>query len=184
MKVCGVLLGAIAVWVIRLTKSPCADAFGTHPDHSSPHSSNRCGRTCRSRWPCRAGPGRVRRRSAEPPCVAAPCGGDRHQRCGSVVAMVRRHELTDVVWARIEPVLPVASGPGGRWRDQRQVVGGIWEKVRTGAGWWDVPERCGPWLTLAQRFRRWSAARPGSGCWRTSRCTTPRWGGGFDGGPT
>ncbi|MES9601919.1 MULTISPECIES: transposase [Actinomadura] len=58
--------------------------------------------------------------------------------------MVRRHELTDVVWARIGPVLPVASGPGGRWRDQRQVVDGISRKVRTGADRRDVLERYGP----------------------------------------
>ncbi|PRX01217.1 UNVERIFIED_ORG: hypothetical protein CLV66_108264, partial [Actinomadura viridilutea] len=26
--------------------------------------------------------------------------------------MVRRHELTDAAWARIEPLLPVNTGPG------------------------------------------------------------------------
>ena len=70
--------------------------------------------------------------------------------------MVRRHELTDAAWARIEPLLPVNTGPGGRWRDHRQVINGILWKIRTGADWRDIPERYGPWQTLYQRFRRWS----------------------------
>jgi transposase len=71
--------------------------------------------------------------------------------------MVRRHELTDAAWERIEPLLPAQPGRGGRWRDHRQVVNGILWKIRTGADWRDVPERYGPWQTLYQRFRRWSA---------------------------
>jgi hypothetical protein len=34
-----------------------------------------------------------------------------------VVVVVGRGELTDVAWARIESLLPVATGRGGRWRD-------------------------------------------------------------------
>jgi transposase len=70
---------------------------------------------------------------------------------------VRRHELSDGAWARIEPLLPAHPGQGGRWRDHRQVVNGIVWKIRTGADWRDIPERYGPWQTLCQRFRRWSA---------------------------
>ncbi|MGK5551975.1 transposase [Actinomadura kijaniata] len=71
--------------------------------------------------------------------------------------MVRRHELSDEAWARIEPLLPVSTGPGGRWRDHRQVVNGIVWKIRTGADWRDVPDRYDPWQTVSQRFRRWNA---------------------------
>ncbi|WP_285584040.1 IS5 family transposase, partial [Actinoallomurus iriomotensis] len=71
--------------------------------------------------------------------------------------MVRRHELSDAAWARIEPLLPAHPPRGGRWRDHRQVVNGIVWKIRTGADWRDIPERYGPWQTLYQRFRRWSA---------------------------
>ncbi|GAA2997740.1 hypothetical protein GCM10017559_17980 [Streptosporangium longisporum] len=71
--------------------------------------------------------------------------------------MVRRHELTDDAWARIEPLLPANPERGGRWRDHRQVLNGIVWKIRTGADWRDVPERYGPWQTIYQRFRRWSA---------------------------
>ncbi|GAA4297389.1 transposase [Actinomadura luteofluorescens] len=46
--------------------------------------------------------------------------------------------------ARTKPLLPVASGSGKRWCDQRRMINGIWWKVRTCAGWRDVPERFGP----------------------------------------
>ncbi|WP_435878011.1 IS5 family transposase [Streptosporangium canum] len=71
--------------------------------------------------------------------------------------MVRRHELTDDAWARIAPLLPTDPERGGRWRDHRQVLNGIIWKIRTGADWRDIPERYGPWQTVYQRFRRWSA---------------------------
>ena len=47
--------------------------------------------------------------------------------------MVRRHELSDAAWARIEPLLPAHPRQGGRWRDHRQVINGIVWKIRTGA---------------------------------------------------
>ncbi|MGV9325070.1 transposase [Streptosporangium sandarakinum] len=68
--------------------------------------------------------------------------------------MVRRHELTDDAWERIQPLPPAGSERGGRRRDQRQAPGGIVWKIRTGAGRRDVPERHGPWQTAYQRFRR------------------------------
>ncbi|WP_376770459.1 IS5 family transposase [Streptosporangium sandarakinum] len=71
--------------------------------------------------------------------------------------MVRRHELTDDAWARIAPLLPANPERGGRWRDHRQVLNGIVWKIRTGADWRDIPDRYGPWQTIYQRFRRWSA---------------------------
>jgi transposase len=71
--------------------------------------------------------------------------------------VVRRHELTEAAWQRIAPLLPPNPQRGGRWRDHRQVLNGILWKIRTGADWRDVPERYGPWPTLYQRFRCWSA---------------------------
>ncbi|MGW3369481.1 transposase [Streptosporangium canum] len=65
--------------------------------------------------------------------------------------MVRRHELTDDAWERIAPLPPAIPERGGRWRDHRQVPGGIVWKVRTGADWRDIPERHGPWQTIYQR---------------------------------
>ncbi|GAB7106555.1 hypothetical protein JCM4814A_48690 [Streptomyces phaeofaciens JCM 4814] len=45
----------------------------------------------------------------------------------------------------------------GRWRDHRQVVNGILHRVRTGVQWRDLPKRFGPWKTVYERHRRWSA---------------------------
>jgi transposase len=69
--------------------------------------------------------------------------------------VVRRGELTDKAWARIEPLLPVTDGRGHPWRDHREVIDGILWRLRTGAPWRDVPERYGPWQTCHERFKRW-----------------------------
>jgi transposase len=68
-----------------------------------------------------------------------------------------RGELSDAEWERLQPFLPVSNRRCGRWRDQRQVVNGILHRVRTGVQWRDLPERFGPWKTVYERHRRWSA---------------------------
>ncbi|NEA39888.1 IS5 family transposase, partial [Streptomyces sp. SID11385] len=70
--------------------------------------------------------------------------------------VVRRHELTDEAWALIAPLL-VPGRMGRPVRDRRQVVNGILWKLSTGAAWRDLPERYGPWKTVYERFRHWSA---------------------------
>lgn len=70
--------------------------------------------------------------------------------------MVRRHELTDESWAVIERFL-APPRMGRPVRDRRPVVNGILCKLSTGAAWRDLPERYGPWRTVYERFRRWSA---------------------------
>ncbi|WP_425428537.1 IS5 family transposase, partial [Streptomyces varsoviensis] len=71
--------------------------------------------------------------------------------------MVRRHELTDAQWRAIEPLLPANGRPGGQWSDHRTVVNGVLFRARTGVPWPDLPERYGPWQTVYERHRRWSA---------------------------
>jgi transposase len=71
--------------------------------------------------------------------------------------MVHRGELTDQQWEMIKSVLPEGGGQGGQWRDHRQVINGILWQARTGAPWRDVPDRYGPWKTLHERLRRWTA---------------------------
>uniref|UniRef100_UPI0036F1D039 IS5 family transposase n=1 Tax=Streptomyces malaysiensis TaxID=92644 RepID=UPI0036F1D039 len=68
-----------------------------------------------------------------------------------------RGDLTDAEWERLRPFLPVSNGRCGRWRDHRQVIGGILHRVRTGVHWRDLPERFGPWKTVYERHRLWSA---------------------------
>ncbi|MGA5105946.1 transposase [Streptomyces cellulosae] len=42
-------------------------------------------------------------------------------------------------------------------RDNRQVIDGILHRVRTGVQWRNLPERFGPWKTVYERHRLWSA---------------------------
>lgn len=88
-----------------------------------------------------------------------------------------RGGLTDAEWARLRPFLPVSNGRCGRWRDHRQVIDGILHRVRTGVQWRDLPERFGPWKTVYERHRLWSA----DGTWR--RLHPVRIGAGEDPGP-
>ncbi|WP_410176802.1 IS5 family transposase [Wenjunlia vitaminophila] len=64
--------------------------------------------------------------------------------------------MTDESWAVIGPLL-APPRMGRPVRDRRQVVNGILWKLSTGAAWRDLPERYGPWKTVYERFRRWSA---------------------------
>ncbi|WP_371682383.1 IS5 family transposase [Kitasatospora sp. MMS16-BH015] len=68
-----------------------------------------------------------------------------------------RGDLTDAEWERLRPFLPVSNRRCGRWRDHRQVIDGILHRVRTGVHWRDLPERFGPWKTIYERHRLWSA---------------------------
>ncbi|MFI8194559.1 IS5 family transposase [Streptomyces sp. NPDC085946] len=70
--------------------------------------------------------------------------------------VVRRHELTDQEWELLAPLIPRAATGRPRVED-RQVVNGMVYKIRTGISWRDLPERYGPWKTVHERFRRWSA---------------------------
>nr|WP_237324475.1 IS5 family transposase [Streptomyces sp. CBMAI 2042] len=68
-----------------------------------------------------------------------------------------RGDLTDAEWERLRPFLPVSKQRCGRWRDHRQVIDGLLHRVRTGVQWRDLPERFGPWKTVYERHRLWSA---------------------------
>lgn len=74
---------------------------------------------------------------------------------------LKRHDLTDAEWARLEPLLPAHPRQGHRWSDHRMVINGIFHRVRTGCPWRDLPERYGPYQTVYGRHRRWS----GDGTW-------------------
>ncbi len=74
---------------------------------------------------------------------------------------LKRHDLTDAEWARLEPLMPAHPRQGHRWNDHRIVINGIFHRVRTGCPWRDLPERFGPYQTAYGRHRRWS----GDGTW-------------------
>ena len=74
---------------------------------------------------------------------------------------LKRHDLTDGEWARLEPLLPGHPRQGHRWNDHRLVIDGIFFRTRAGCPWRDLPERFGNWKTVYNRHRRWS----GDGTW-------------------
>lgn len=70
---------------------------------------------------------------------------------------MRRFELTDEQYARIENLLPgKKSDPGATARDDRLFMDAIFWIARTGAPWADLPERFGKYDTAYQRFNRWA----------------------------
>jgi transposase len=72
---------------------------------------------------------------------------------------MRRRELTDEQWERLAPLLPPQKPLVGRpAHDHRLILNGILWIARTGAPWRDLPERYGPWQTVANRFYRWVKA--------------------------
>lgn len=68
---------------------------------------------------------------------------------------MRRHELSDAQWALVSELMPPDGSPGGRWRNHRDVVNGLFWKLNTGVPWRDIPECYGPWQTIYDRFVRW-----------------------------
>lgn len=59
----------------------------------------------------------------------------------------------------LEPHLPrsVTGSAGRPWADHRRVINGVLWRTRAGCTWRDVPAGYGPWKTLYNRHRRWSA---------------------------
>ena len=68
----------------------------------------------------------------------------------------RRHDITDQVWALLEPHLP---GREGRWggvaKDNRLFINAVFWILRTGAPWRDLPPAYGGWKNTQRRFCRW-----------------------------
>jgi transposase len=68
-----------------------------------------------------------------------------------------RHELTVAAWRRLAPLLPPQRPRVGRpARDHRAIINALLWLGKTGAPWRDLPERYGPWRTVATRFYRWT----------------------------
>lgn len=70
---------------------------------------------------------------------------------------MRRYEIKDYEWIRLEPLLPGKVGDVGRSAaDNRLFINAVLWVARSGAPWRDLPERFGNWNSVYQRFRRWS----------------------------
>ena len=70
---------------------------------------------------------------------------------------MRRFELSDEQWRRVEGLLPGRPGSPGRSGDNNRLfLDAVLWIVRTGAPWRDLPERFGDWNSVFQRFNRWA----------------------------
>ncbi|GHB52636.1 hypothetical protein GCM10010347_23200 [Streptomyces cirratus] len=73
---------------------------------------------------------------------------------GRAVTARRQQLLTDRAWAAVEALLPAAVRFG---HGPRRLFEAMLWKVSTQAPWTDLPAHYGPWHTVAERFRIWSA---------------------------
>ncbi|MEO5930897.1 MAG: IS5 family transposase [Candidatus Kapaibacterium sp.] len=70
---------------------------------------------------------------------------------------MRRYEITDEQYARIEHLLAGNVGDVGRSGvNNREFLNAVLWIARSGAPWRDMPERFGNWNSVYQRFRRWA----------------------------
>jgi len=70
---------------------------------------------------------------------------------------MRRHEIPEEQWLRIEGLLPGRpGGHGGVAKDNRNFVNAVWYVGKTGIPWRDLPERFGKWDTIFHRFNQLS----------------------------
>jgi len=73
--------------------------------------------------------------------------------------MVKRYELSNEQWHRIEDLLPGKKGdPGRTGRNNRLFVNAVLWVLRSGARWSDLPERYGKYKSVHKRFTRWAKA--------------------------
>lgn len=69
---------------------------------------------------------------------------------------MRRHEISDDNWLRIEHLLPGRpGGHGGVAKDNRGFLNAVWYVAKTGIPWRDLPDRFGKWDTVFHRFNGW-----------------------------
>jgi len=72
--------------------------------------------------------------------------------------MARREELTDEQWSLIEPLFdkpPAVTTRGRPRRSEREVLNGVLWILRSGARWYDLPDRFPPYQTCHRRFQEW-----------------------------
>lgn len=69
---------------------------------------------------------------------------------------MRRHEISEEEWLKIENLLPGRRGGHGRVaRDNRNFINAVWYVAKTGVPWRDLPKRFGKWDTVYHRYNEW-----------------------------
>jgi transposase len=69
---------------------------------------------------------------------------------------MHRHEMTDLQWRKLEPLLPHHGRRSSR--GDRNFVNAVLWLMKTGSPWRDLPERYGNWKTVYNRFANWAKA--------------------------
>lgn len=70
---------------------------------------------------------------------------------------MRRYEVTNEQWKRIENLLPQPqTGKGRPAKDNRTMLNGMMWIARSGAQWRELPEKYGPWQTVYSKYRKWN----------------------------
>ena len=70
-----------------------------------------------------------------------------------------RHDISDELWAKIEPLFPDSNGKRGRPAgDNRRFFNAVLWITRSGAPWRDLPPDYGHWNSVFVRFRRLAKA--------------------------
>jgi len=81
--------------------------------------------------------------------------------------LMRKVEITDEHWRRLEPLLPPRRRGRGRPRaDDRKTLNGILYVLRTGCRWGDVPSKYGSPTTCWRRLRAWEESGIWERIWR------------------
>jgi len=74
---------------------------------------------------------------------------------GEPIPVASLEELTLTRWEQVGPLLPLPATTGRPAVEHRLIVEGILWIMQTGSAWRDLPERFGPWQTVASRYQLW-----------------------------
>ena len=77
------------------------------------------------------------------------------QRVVEPIPLAGLEALTPERWEQLLPLLPQQAAKGRPAVEHRLIVEGILWVMQTGSAWRDLPERFGPWQTVASRYQRW-----------------------------
>ena len=66
-----------------------------------------------------------------------------------------RHDMSDAIWSRLEPIVSVWIWGGSNANDTRLFINAVFWILRTGAPWRDLPPSYGKFGSIHKRFKRW-----------------------------
>jgi len=94
-----------------------------------------------------------------------------YTRCMNTQQTTNSFSISDDLWARIEPLIPVPQPkrpdrPGRPRQNNRQMMTAIFYVLRTGCQWKALPRSMGAGSTVHDRFQEWCAARVFAQMWQ------------------